>query len=62
MLRLAHYDALERQREKQRSRDRDDRDLQDGRASMDELAHRNSFFSGFAVSHGRIGRRGSVRL
>jgi hypothetical protein len=62
MMQSGRYDALERQREKQRSRDQDDSDLRNGVASLSDLARRNGFFSGLAVSRGRIARRGSVVL
>jgi hypothetical protein len=62
MMQLGQYSALERQREKQRSRDQDDCDLLSGAASVSELVQRNGFFSGLAVSRGRIARRGSLSL
>lgn len=57
---MGQYDVLERQREKQRSRDQDDRDLRDGSVSQLDLSQSNGFFSGLSVSRARIGRRGSV--
>lgn len=62
MIQVGQYDVLERQREKQRSRDRDDCDLRSGAASLADLAQSNGLFSGLAVSRARIARRGSVRV
>jgi hypothetical protein len=44
MILMGHYDVLERQREKQRLRDEDDRDLRAGVASVGDLAQSNGFF------------------
>ena len=60
MIQLAQFDSLERQREKQRSRDQDDRDLHAGNLSADELAARNGFFSGLQLSGARIRHRGRI--
>lgn len=62
MIRIGQYDVLERQREKQRLRDQDDRDLRNGAVSLIDLAQNNGFFSGLAVSRARIKRRGVVRV
>ncbi|MBT2246088.1 MULTISPECIES: hypothetical protein [Sphingobium] len=62
MMQAGHYDVLERQREKQRMRDQDDRDLRNGVVSMDELAQQNGFFDSLPIRSARIGRRGSVAI
>ncbi|AOF96538.1 hypothetical protein [Sphingobium sp. RAC03] len=62
MIQIGHYDVLERQREKQRSRNQDDRDLHSGAVSIDQLAHQNGFFDGLPIRRARIGRRGSVAI
>jgi len=62
MMQMGQYDVLERQREKQRSRDRDDHDLRDGSVSQLDLSQSNGFFYGLSISRARIGRRGSVRV
>jgi hypothetical protein len=48
---------MERQREKQRSRDQDDRDLREGRVSREEMRLRNSFFSSVDLANSSIRRR-----
>lgn len=57
MIQVSHYDPMERQREKQRSRDQDDRDLRMGLVSRQELAARNSAFSSLDVVGSSIRRR-----
>mgnify|MGYP003582240195 CR=1 FL=1 len=53
------HDPMERQREKQRSRYQDDRDLREGRVSREEMRLRNSFFSSVDLANSSI-RRGRV--
>ena len=62
MMQSGYYDVLERQREKQRSRDQDDHALRVGAVSLEALAHQNGFFDGLAIRRGRISRRGSVAI
>lgn len=57
MLQVNIYDPMERQREKQRSRDQDDRDLRMGIVSRQELAARNGFFSSLDIAGSSIRRR-----
>jgi hypothetical protein len=57
MIPVSLYDPLERQREKQRSRDQDDRDLREGRVSREELRMRNSFLSSVDLPNSSIRRR-----
>lgn len=57
MLQVSLYDPMERQREKQRSRDQDDRDLRLGVVSREELAACNGFFSSLDVAGSSIRRR-----
>lgn len=57
MLQVSLYDPMERQREKQRSRDQDDRDLRMGAVSRQELGARNGFFSSLDVANSSIRRR-----
>jgi len=56
------YSPEMRQREKQLSRERDDRDLRAGLISPDELAAVNGFFSSLDISRARIGRRGRLAV
>lgn len=62
MMQMGQFDVLERQRDKQRSREQDDCDLRDGAVSQLDLAHSNGFFSSLSVSRARVGRRGSIRV
>ncbi|QDC36823.1 hypothetical protein [Sphingobium fuliginis] len=62
MLQIGHYNALERQREKQRSRDQDDLDLRCGAVSAEQLAHQNAFFDALSIRRAHIGRRGYIAL
>lgn len=57
MLQVSLYDPMERQREKQRSRDQDDRDLRLGVVSREELSARNGFFSSLDVAGSSVRRR-----
>ena len=57
MQQLSLYDPMDRQREKQRSREQDDRDLRSGVVSRQELSARNSFFSSLDVAGSSIRRR-----
>jgi hypothetical protein len=57
MMQVSLYDPMERQREKQRSRDQDDRDLREGRVSREEMRLRNSFFSSVDLANSSIRRR-----
>lgn len=55
------FDPNERIRDKQLARDRDERDLAEGRVSAAELQRRNSLFSGFDLSLGRFEIRNHMR-
>lgn len=57
MLQVSHYDPIERQREKQRSRDQDDCALREGSVSREELRLRNGFFSSLDLASSSIRRR-----
>jgi hypothetical protein len=57
-----HYDPIERQREKQRAREQDDRDLQAGIVSISELSERNGFFSGVDFSRASVRRRRRIAV
>ncbi|HEX8416599.1 MAG TPA: hypothetical protein VF641_03255 [Methylobacterium sp.] len=57
MQQVSLYDPMERQREKQRSRDQDDRDLRMGVVSHEELSARNGFFSSLNIAGSSIRRR-----
>lgn len=61
MQKAGYYDPIERQREKQLSREQDDLDLLSGAVSREELGKRNGFFSSLDLSKARVGRRGRVR-
>lgn len=57
MLQVNLYDPMDRQREKQRSRDQDDRELRMGIVSREELGARNGFFSSLDLAGSSIRRR-----
>lgn len=57
---MNRYDPRERQREKQRAREQDDRDLRSGAVSADELGRRNGLFSPLDLSAARIRSRGRI--
>lgn len=57
MQQVSLYDPMERQREKQRSRDQDDHDLRMGVVSRQELSERNGFFSSLDIAGSSIRRR-----
>lgn len=54
------YDPYERQREKQYSREQDDRDLIAGVVSVGDLSVRNSLFGSMDLSRARIRSRGRM--
>jgi hypothetical protein len=62
MFEIGYYDPVERQREKQLSREQDDRDLREGRITAKELAVANGFFSALDISRARIRRRGRTSV
>lgn len=62
MPKAGYYDPIERQREKQLSREQDDHDLLSGAVSREELGKRNGLFSSLDLSTARVVRRGRVRL
>lgn len=51
------FDPVERAREKQASRERDELDLKEGRVTREELSRRNGFFSSLDVIDSHILRR-----
>lgn len=51
---IGEFDPIALRREKQMARERDDRDLREGRVSAEELQRRNGFFSGLDFSRARI--------
>ena len=53
-MKVGEYDPIARRREKQLARERDDRDLREGRVSAEELRMRNGLFSGFDFSRARV--------
>jgi len=57
MMQVNLFDPIERQREKQRSRDADDRELRMGLVSREELGARNGFFSSLDIAGSSIRRR-----
>lgn len=57
MQQLNHFDAIERQREKQRLRNQADHDLRIGVVSLEELRARNGFFSSVDISKAFVRRR-----
>jgi hypothetical protein len=62
MVAIGHFSVEARRREKQKSRERDERLIDRGQASNREIANRNGLFSALDPSKARIvGRRGSFR-
>ncbi len=59
---LLYFDPAERQREKQRARAQDDRELSAGLVSPEALNSRNGFFSGIDLSRASVRRRGHRAL
>lgn len=57
MQQVDHYDSAQRQRDKQRAREQDDRDLRSGAVSPEELSSRNGFFSSLDLSRASVRRR-----
>ena len=57
---VSHYSPAERQREKDRAREQDDRDLREGRVSRDELRARNAFLAPLEIVSSSVRRRGIV--
>jgi hypothetical protein len=63
MDRVAHFDAVARQREKQEARDRDERFIACGQVDSRQIAERNGFFSALDPSRARlVQRRVEVRV
>lgn len=60
MLQVSHYSPAERQREKDRAREQDERDLREGRVSREELRLRNSFLAPLEIVGSSVRRRGVV--
>lgn len=60
MLQVSHYDPVERQREKDRARERDDRALRNGDISREALRMRNGFLAPLDVVSSSIRHRGIV--
>lgn len=54
MRQIERYNPIERQREKQRAREQDERDLRAGVISPEALNHRNGFFSGLDLSNASL--------
>lgn len=59
-MQASYYDPQQRIREKQISREQDDRALRSGAVSRDELGHRNGFLSSLDLSGASVRRRGRV--
>jgi hypothetical protein len=57
MQQVNHYDPIQRQRDKQRAREQDDRDLRSGAVSPELLGERNGFFSSLDLSRASVRRR-----
>jgi hypothetical protein len=63
MDRVAYFDALARQREKQEARDRDEHLIVRGQVDSRQIAERNGFFSALDPSRARlVRRRAEVRI
>jgi hypothetical protein len=62
MVEIRYYDPAERQREKQLSREQDERDLREGRITARELSAINGVFSALDIANARIVRRGRVSV
>lgn len=60
MSQVSHYDPVERQREKDRARARDDRALRDGAISREQLRLRNSFLAPLEIVSSSIERSGGA--
>lgn len=60
MLQVNHFDPHERQLEKDRARQRDERDLREGRVSREELAARNGFLSPLQIIGSSIRHQGII--
>ncbi len=61
MVQVSYYDPAERQREKDRARAQDDRDLREGRVSREALRRLNGFFASLDIIDSSIRRRGVIR-
>jgi hypothetical protein len=57
MSQVNRYNPMERQREKQRARVQDDRDLNAGNISPEALNRQNGFFSSLDLSNASVRRR-----
>jgi hypothetical protein len=53
-MKIGEFDPIALRQEKQLARERDERDLREGRVSAEELRMRNGLFSGFDFSRARI--------
>lgn len=51
---LGTFDPIERRREKQAARDKDEEDLRAGRVTPEELSKRNGFFSALDIKNAKI--------
>jgi len=58
MVQSSYYDPAERRREKDRSRERDDRALRNGSIGRDELRAQNGFLASLDVISSSVRRRG----
>lgn len=59
-MQASYYNPQQRVREKQISREQDDRALRSGAISRDEMGHRNGFLSSFDLSCASVRNRGRV--
>jgi hypothetical protein len=59
-MRAGYYNPQQRMREKQISRDEDDRALRSGAVSRDEMSRRNGLVSSLDLSRASISSRGRV--
>ena len=63
MVEVGYFNVMDRRREKQESRDRDERLIASGQADPQEIAQRNGLFSPLDPSQARlVQRRAEVRV
>ena len=60
MLQVSYYSPAERQREKDRARAQDERDLREGNVSREELRLRNGFLAQLEIVGSSVRRRGII--
>lgn len=60
MPQVSYYSPAERQREKDRAREQDERDLREGRVSREELRLRNGFLAPLEIVGSSVRRRGII--